>query len=1216
MKHVRELETVRRALRPLPGVSAALAALLMASPLEAQQPQPARGRFHPVDLFASSAPAPAGVTAPKSWAALPQGPQTFGGIPFRIDGWLSVTGLDDARNGEFHRTRIANISVGRKAARLHLLHGADHDDKDGVPLAKVVFHYANGEQRALRLAYGIHARSWRRDRREAKSSLLDPDSRVAWTAAGEDTERGGTALRLFQTALDNPLPDQEIAGLEIVSLFSRATPFVAGLTLEAGGPEPAPPSAARSRRVFRKSIELEDSVYRDELVLRVVDGETGRALTNAIAALTIADDGAPFHFGQARADGAGVIRLPYPPQQAMTFTALVRAPGRLPFTVGGSKHTGGMFPREVEAKLARGVRIGGMVRDAKGRPIPGAEVVVHKITQAGPREYTRLDYETVRTDKAGRWSSESAPAEFDGFSFEVSHPDHRSICFAQAASPSAEAHTVSRDDLLAGKAVMVLPAALRLDGVVADDSGKPVHEVDLRVVDTGRPEASRPVRCDAQGRFSVVVPQPGEVTLMAQAKGYRPKLQTVGAEPDLPPLTLTLARTQPFRGRVIDQGGDPIPGARVKLDSWNGTRVLQWQTLTDDNGTFTWDSPPDGNVMFYLSATNHSAMRTSFSSPEGEHTFNLRKMSRVVGRVIDADTRKPIDQFVVITGRAYNPDEPIRWERYDHAAGRKGEYSVRLNDYSSSGSRMQVMVEAPGYLPAASSVFVKAGHYTNDFALKKGRGLSGMVVLPDGAAVSNATVVLVERSDSASMDRPPELRRNSGGEFQRSNARGHFEFPPKLEPHTIVAAHPLGFAEVRASNVVASGKIVLQPWGRLKGVARVGGGIEPGWAVVLQSDDWRYGEEGRFSAPLYLSIKSELSPDGTFVFDRVPPGERKAYLQIKLNDRDSSRSTATTHGTPVEIQPGQLAEVVIGGTGRPVVGRMTVLGGNPGDVDWRRDRHTLQMRLEMRAEIPPPVITADMTDEQRHRAQQQYNERINAFWRTPEGRALQRKQRQYVLRFETNGAFRIDNVDPGDYFLYVSLTNPDRPDNYYEPIGSLTKNVTVPPGPADRPDEPFDLGRMEVPVRNIQRTGRPAPKFEVKAFDGRTVKLEDFVGKFVLLDFWATWAGARNLDLQMLKTVHSTYGKDGRLVMIGLNFDPQASAAEKAIEQAGIQWLQCHVGPWDQTSLPAAYGIQGLPANVLVDPEGKIVSGSLRGSSIRSTVRSRLGDPRGASARP
>jgi peroxiredoxin len=1152
---------------------------------------------------------------PQSWSALPRGSQTFGGVPFRIDGKLALTGLEDARNGEFHATRVT-IPLGRKAARLHLLHGADHDDKDGVPLAKLVFHYANGEERTVRLAYGIHARSWMKERREARSSLLDPDSRQAWTSASEDAERGNTALRLYQTALNNPLPDQPIAGVELVSLFSRATPFIAGLTLESGNLEAPPPSTASSRRVFKKSLELGDSVYRGEFVIRTTDDETGGPMTNAAAALTITDDQASFYFGEARADGAGVIRIPYPPQQTVAFTALVRAPGRLPSIFSGSKTNGGDLSREVEAKLGRGVRIGGTVNDAKGKAITGAEVVIHRITQTGPREYARLDYDTARTDKDGRWSSESVPADFDGFSFQISHPDHRSMLFTQAASSGAEARTLSREDLLARKAVVMLPAALRIEGIVADESGKPVKEVDLKLVDAGRSDPGRPVKCDSQGRFSLVVPQPGDISLMAQAKGYRPKLQTVTAEADMPPLTLTLAKTQPFRGRVVDQNREPIPGARVKLDSWNGSRLLQWQALTDDKGGFVWDSPPDGNVMFYVSATNHSSMRNSFSSPSGEHVFNLRKMSRVIGKVIDADTKKPIDEFVVITGRSYNPEEPIRWERYDNTTGRKGEYSVRLNDYSSSGSRMQVMIESPGYLPAASPIFIKAGLYTNDFALKKGRGISGVVQLADGTVVSNATVVLVDRSDNASMDRPPELRRNSGGEFQRSNAKGHFEFAPKLEPHTIVAAHALGFAEVRASNVVATGKVVIQPWGRLKGVVRVGKGVEPGQSVGLNSGNWHYGDEGRFNPPLYLSLKADLSPDGSFVFDQVPPGERRASLQIKLNDRDSSRSTASSHGTPVLIKPGEMAEVVIGGTGRPVIGRMTVAGGEAEDVDWRRDQHTMQMQMDMPTNIPPPVITGNMSEEESRRAQQEYNKRVNDFWRTPEGRALERKQRNYALRFETNGAFRIDNVDPGNYYLYVSLTNPDRPDNYYEQIGSLNKNVTIPPAPAGKPDEPFDLGLSEVQVRNIQRTGRRAPKFEVKSFDGKTVKLADFTGKFVLLDFWATWAGSRNLDLQMLKALNATYGKDNRLIMLGMNFDPQASSAEKVIEQSGIKWLQCYAGPWDKTSLPASYGVQGLPANILIDPEGKIVASNLRGSNIRTTVRNRLGEPRSTSATP
>jgi peroxiredoxin len=271
---------------------------------------------------------------------------------------------------------------------------------------------------------------------------------------------------------------------------------------------------------------------------------------------------------------------------------------------------------------------------------------------------------------------------------------------------------------------------------------------------------------------------------------------------------------------------------------------------------------------------------------------------------------------------------------------------------------------------------------------------------------------------------------------------------------------------------------------------------------------------------------------------------------------------------------------------------------------------------EMPTNLVPPVISETMPDDERRKAWQEYNQKEAAFWRTPEGMAQERKQRNYVLRFETNGVFRVDNVEPGRYQLYVALTNPDRPDNYYEHIGSLNKEVTVPPAPADKPDEPFDLGLSEVSVRGTQRAGRPAPKFEVKTFDGKTVKLADFTGKFVLLDFWATWAGARNLDLQMLKALHSAYGKDTRIVMLGLNFDPEPAAAKKAIEENGLQWLQAYGGPWSETRLPAAYGVQGLPANVLIDPEGKIAASNLRGSAIRTTIRNRLGDPQGASAKP
>src|SRR5262249_36250843 len=162
------------------------------------------------------------------------------------------------------------------------------------------------------------------------------------------------------------------------------------------------------------------------------------------------------------------------------------------------------------------------------------------------------------------------------------------------------------------------------------------------------------------------------------------------------------------------------------------------------------------------------------------------------------------------------------------------------------------------YLPAVSPTFSTAGIFTNDFELKKGKGISGTVQLPDGTPVPNATIALVDASDSAYMDRPGELRRtSSSGDFQRSDLRGHFEFAPKFEAHTLIAAHDKGYAEVRASNVLANGIVVLQPWARVTGVVRVGPKLQPGRSVALQSFYYSYGQAGRQSPALSLYLKAE-----------------------------------------------------------------------------------------------------------------------------------------------------------------------------------------------------------------------------------------------------------------------------------------------------------------------------------------------------------------------
>ena len=132
--------------------------------------------------------------------------------------------MESARLGEFLPPEIS-LKLQGKGKRLHLLHGTMFADKDGVPVAKVVFHYTDGTEEGVRIGYGVHVRDWITPRLEKTPDLYDPNSQVAWA---DTDERRGTASRLFQTPIENPKPEQTIASIEVVSMFSRAAPFILG----------------------------------------------------------------------------------------------------------------------------------------------------------------------------------------------------------------------------------------------------------------------------------------------------------------------------------------------------------------------------------------------------------------------------------------------------------------------------------------------------------------------------------------------------------------------------------------------------------------------------------------------------------------------------------------------------------------------------------------------------------------------------------------------------------------------------------------------------------------------------------------------------------------------------------------------------------------------------------------------------------------------------
>src|SRR5207248_11207273 len=126
--------------------------------------------------------------------------------------------------------------------------------------------------------------------------------------------------------------------------------------------------------------------------------------------------------------------------------------------------------------------------------------------------------------------------------------------------------------------------------------------------------------------------------------------------------------------------------------------------------------------------------------------------------------------------------------------------------------------------------------------------------------------ILVDKGESGSMDSSGRFRSgSSNGDFARTDSSGHFEFSPKLEAEMILVAHEDGVAEARVDQMAEDGRIVLKPWGRVKGVLRVGDIPAPERWVRLQNRFERYAQAGHRSSALSFYLKADPDEAGNFV---------------------------------------------------------------------------------------------------------------------------------------------------------------------------------------------------------------------------------------------------------------------------------------------------------------------------------------------------------------
>ena len=131
--------------------------------------------------------------------------------------------------------------------------------------------------------------------------------------------------------------------------------------------------------------------------------------------------------------------------------------------------------------------------------------------------------------------------------------------------------------------------------------------------------------------------------------------------------------------------------------------------------------------------------------------------------------------------------------------------------------------------------------------------------------------------------------------------------------------------------------------------------------------------------------------------------------------------------------------------------------------------------------------------------------------------------------------------------------------------------------------------------------GKLAPDITMPDVNGKNISLSSFKGKYVLVDFWASWCGPCRAENPNVVNVYNKY-KDKNFTVLGVSLDKDKDKWKKAIEEDKLTWN--HISDlqfWNSAAVPL-YGFNAIPYNVLVDPSGNIIATGLRGAELEAKL--------------
>ncbi|MCP4643136.1 MAG: redoxin domain-containing protein [bacterium] len=881
----------------------------------------------------------------------------------------------------------------------------------------------------------------------------------------------------------------------------------------------------------------------EELLLTVVDDASGDAVYRATVGVNV--DG---RFLRAVTDTDGVCVVPYPEggvkrQLALTVSADSYVPTLAEWRPGASD-----APTEYTLRLEAGSPIGGRVVDDTDAPMEGVSVSIYvQPKKDGARQDGPFKLKTAITDHVEKTGPDGT------WQCDICPENVAKIrlklqmpghtYYRTISFTSGGEHTLAQ--LRDQSAQIQLERRFVVEVKVLDADGAPLKgaQVSIWPVDSKSNRGSYGIT-RGEGVASVRNCTQGEVMVFVNAEGHALDLRKSALDIEMDPLELKVEKGRLLQGRVVGPDGGPVPEADVEATAWRGHEMRIWSAGTDAEGRFSWTSAPEDAVVFRVTKEGFKGKEgVALTAADDEIVVTLGGSMKITGTVVDAETGEPVQEFQVFHGFDWGGSGILEWMTNQPMPGTNGSYELVFEEVNAKA--FGVLIEADGYLSEASPPFnASEGPQTFDAKLKKGRGPGGIVRTESGDPVPGADVALATASRPVTI-RDGAIQGRGSMPIVRTAEDGSFRFPPSPDPVAVAVLHDTGFGVASTFELPTTPVVPLQAWSKVEGTFHLAGEPVANARIILTLE--AFGEAG---APnVVFTCRTITDSKGGFALDQVPPGSAIIAQEVSLPDGAS----ALSHTRTVSLEPGRTGKVALGGDGRGVTGRIDI----PADTTPAFDRSH------------GTLVSDDTT---------------------------------VVVLPAEDGSFRLENVPPGRYALAVAVMDADG----VSLLGNVKADVDVPKPEGDGTPVPHDLGALPVGVKSALKTGGDAPDFAVKTLDGTPLNLSDYRGKYVLLDFWATWCGPCKRETPYLTAVYGEFGKDERFVMIGLSLDEDVTAPKAYAEKSGMGWVQGFLGPWPDTTVPDDFSVKGIPAIMLIDPEGKVIARDLRGSKIVDTVRQAL----------